>query len=423
MFVFYDSHTKCRPHRNRRRSSRGNSYPPSRLLHILVLQRGMPGRDDGVPDQTPPSAATISSPVVSEETESGGSGGRGDLFPVAAEALSPFRARPLKKPRVGEQREGSEADGDRSNGEHLPLPFCRESDAGVDSLIPREEQSPGLASGAAEESPSAGTPGQHQNGSGIADADGNIPAALISVENDRILLAESSAAGGATAAAGAGATMPSVPSRFLDAARGGSRSGGSVPAPPGYAQANPVGSGGSSCSTGGGSSSTGEARGQGDDSPDAPPSDVSAAAPASGGFGHGGGGGDGDRGEAAGRTISDSNSSGISSGASPVAPDAGQQCVSSGQGQAGGKGTGVGSGKDSAGAEGSGGGGGGCDGRGDEGGEGRGGDGAARGDAGSDADEEEPECRVCRGDDEGGARPLVHPCRCRGSIKYVHQVS
>ncbi|CAN0410013.1 unnamed protein product, partial [Hapterophycus canaliculatus] len=38
-----------------------------------------------------------------------------------------------------------------------------------------------------------------------------------------------------------------------------------------------------------------------------------------------------------------------------------------------------------------------------------------------ESDEEEPECRVCRGDDEGGARPLAHPCRCRGSIKYVHQ--
>lgn len=42
---------------------------------------------------------------------------------------------------------------------------------------------------------------------------------------------------------------------------------------------------------------------------------------------------------------------------------------------------------------------------------------------GSESDSEGPECRVCRGGDEGGTRPLVHPCRCRGSIKYVHQVS
>lgn len=42
---------------------------------------------------------------------------------------------------------------------------------------------------------------------------------------------------------------------------------------------------------------------------------------------------------------------------------------------------------------------------------------------GSESDPEEgPECRVCRGGDEGGRRPLIHPCRCRGSIKYVHQV-
>lgn len=38
------------------------------------------------------------------------------------------------------------------------------------------------------------------------------------------------------------------------------------------------------------------------------------------------------------------------------------------------------------------------------------------------SDDEGPECRVCRGDDEGGTRPLAHPCACRGSIKYVHQV-
>lgn len=39
----------------------------------------------------------------------------------------------------------------------------------------------------------------------------------------------------------------------------------------------------------------------------------------------------------------------------------------------------------------------------------------------SDA-EEEPECRVCRGDDEGGTRPLANPCACSGSVKFVHQV-
>eukprot|EP00903_Cladosiphon_okamuranus_P011017 g10406.t1 len=56
--------------------------------------------------------------------------------------------------------------------------------------------------------------------------------------------------------------------------------------------------------------------------------------------------------------------------------------------------------------------------QGEVGGGGGGGGGAAAGDDDSD---EEPECRVCRGGDEGGARPLAHPCRCRGSIKYVHQ--
>ncbi|CAN0430382.1 unnamed protein product, partial [Ectocarpus sp. 13 AM-2016] len=208
----------------------------------------------------------------------------------------------------------------------------------------------GLGRGAAEESPSARTPVRHQNGSGLADADGSIPIALSNVENDGILLAESRVA---RAAAGAAATMPSVPLRSLGAASSGSLGGGSVPAPPAYAQATPGGSGSSSSSsissTGGGSSSTGEARGQGDDLPNAPPSGVSAAGLASGGFGHGGGGGGGGgcgggRGEEAARTGSDNSSSAISSGASPVAPDAEQHCVSSGQDQAGGKGTGVGSG-------------------------------------------------------------------------------
>ncbi|CAM9920222.1 unnamed protein product, partial [Ectocarpus sp. 12 AP-2014] len=185
------------------------------------MERGVPGRDDGARDQTPPSAATTSSPVVSEETESGGSDGRGDFFPVA-EALSPFRARPLKKPRVEEEQEGSEAGGNHSKGERLPLRFCRESDDAVDGLIPREEQSPGLARGAAEESSAAGTPVQHQNGSGLADADGNIPTALSNVENNGILLAESRVVG---AAAGAAATTASVPLRSLGAATGGSLGG------------------------------------------------------------------------------------------------------------------------------------------------------------------------------------------------------
>eukprot|EP00737_Agarophyton_chilense_P000307 gb/GEZJ01000350.1/.p1 GENE.gb/GEZJ01000350.1/~~gb/GEZJ01000350.1/.p1 ORF type:complete len:1051 (-),score=144.27 gb/GEZJ01000350.1/:1268-4420(-) len=30
------------------------------------------------------------------------------------------------------------------------------------------------------------------------------------------------------------------------------------------------------------------------------------------------------------------------------------------------------------------------------------------------------ECRICRGEDEPG-RPLLHPCRCSGSIKYTHE--
>ena len=34
--------------------------------------------------------------------------------------------------------------------------------------------------------------------------------------------------------------------------------------------------------------------------------------------------------------------------------------------------------------------------------------------------EAERECRICRGEDEPG-RPLLHPCRCSGSIKYTHQ--
>ena len=31
---------------------------------------------------------------------------------------------------------------------------------------------------------------------------------------------------------------------------------------------------------------------------------------------------------------------------------------------------------------------------------------------------EEVVCRICRSEDDG--RPLFYPCKCRGSIKYVH---
>lgn len=34
--------------------------------------------------------------------------------------------------------------------------------------------------------------------------------------------------------------------------------------------------------------------------------------------------------------------------------------------------------------------------------------------------EGERECRICRGEDEPG-RPLLHPCRCSGSIKFTHE--
>ncbi|GJQ12746.1 hypothetical protein GpartN1_g4537.t1 [Galdieria partita] len=36
------------------------------------------------------------------------------------------------------------------------------------------------------------------------------------------------------------------------------------------------------------------------------------------------------------------------------------------------------------------------------------------------ATEDEPECRICRGTNEPN-RPLFHPCRCSGSIKYIHE--
>ena len=35
-------------------------------------------------------------------------------------------------------------------------------------------------------------------------------------------------------------------------------------------------------------------------------------------------------------------------------------------------------------------------------------------------DEEEPVCRVCHGPAED-EEPLFHPCKCSGSIKWVHQ--
>ena len=43
----------------------------------------------------------------------------------------------------------------------------------------------------------------------------------------------------------------------------------------------------------------------------------------------------------------------------------------------------------------------------------------------SRVDEEDTEaklCRVCHCEEEEG-RPLFYPCKCAGSIKYVHQVS
>jgi E3 ubiquitin-protein ligase MARCH6 len=33
--------------------------------------------------------------------------------------------------------------------------------------------------------------------------------------------------------------------------------------------------------------------------------------------------------------------------------------------------------------------------------------------------DEDLECRICRGGLEGGA--LLHPCKCAGSIRYVHE--
>ena len=33
--------------------------------------------------------------------------------------------------------------------------------------------------------------------------------------------------------------------------------------------------------------------------------------------------------------------------------------------------------------------------------------------------DQEPVCRICRCEEEEG-RPLFHPCKCSGSIKFVH---
>jgi hypothetical protein len=40
----------------------------------------------------------------------------------------------------------------------------------------------------------------------------------------------------------------------------------------------------------------------------------------------------------------------------------------------------------------------------------------------SEKEEEDLFCRVCHSEAETN-RPLFHPCKCAGSIKYVHQVS
>lgn len=37
-----------------------------------------------------------------------------------------------------------------------------------------------------------------------------------------------------------------------------------------------------------------------------------------------------------------------------------------------------------------------------------------------DDDDESPVCRICRGE-ATPSEPLFHPCKCSGSIKYVHQ--
>ena len=34
-------------------------------------------------------------------------------------------------------------------------------------------------------------------------------------------------------------------------------------------------------------------------------------------------------------------------------------------------------------------------------------------------DEDEKRCRLCLGDEDGG--PLVQPCACRGSAKFIHK--
>ena len=40
--------------------------------------------------------------------------------------------------------------------------------------------------------------------------------------------------------------------------------------------------------------------------------------------------------------------------------------------------------------------------------------------AGSEETQEEPECRICRGE-ATQQQPLFHPCKCSGSMRWVHQ--
>ena len=40
--------------------------------------------------------------------------------------------------------------------------------------------------------------------------------------------------------------------------------------------------------------------------------------------------------------------------------------------------------------------------------------------AGSDESAEEYECRICRGE-ATAQQPLCHPCKCSGSMRWVHQ--
>eukprot|EP00752_Nemacystus_decipiens_P011465 g10180.t2 len=164
--------------------------------------------------------------------------------------------------------------------------------------------------------------------------------------------------------------------------------------------------------------------------------DVAATAPVFGGFGLGGSGdGGGDSGgDEVGVTATEESSGEISlpgGGVRGAGDMSGQPCRDRERvNTAGGEGDEIGAGGNNS-VSGGGGGDKGCSGgSGDtgmrdgshEGKREAGGGGAAAAAAAEDEEsDEEPECRVCRGGDEGGARPLAHPCRCRGSIKYVHQ--